>query len=80
MKGSSFLGAFLGGAIAGAVIGLLFAPEKGSDTREKIADTVKDFCDKHNIKLSKEALEDLVNNIKDTIKGHDAAVEEVDEA
>ena len=36
MKGLGVLGAFFGGAIAGAVIGLLLAPEKGEDTREKI--------------------------------------------
>ena len=53
MKGLGVLGAFFGGAIAGAVIGLLLAPEKGEDTREKITDAVDDFMKKHNIKLSR---------------------------
>lgn len=53
MKNLGFLGAFLGGALAGAVVGLLLAPEKGADTRDKITDAVDDFMKKHNIKLSR---------------------------
>ena len=36
MKTLGYIGAFLGGAIAGAAVGLLLAPERGKDTREKI--------------------------------------------
>ena len=63
MKGLSYFGAFLGGAIAGAVIGLLLAPEKGEDTRVKITDAVDDFMKKHNIKLSRKEVKDLVDDI-----------------
>ena len=65
MRSLCYLGAFLGGALAGAVIGLLVAPEKGSDTRVKISDTVEDFLKKHNIKLSRKDVNDLVDDIED---------------
>ena len=57
MKTLGYIGAFLGGAIAGAALGILMAPEKGQDTREKITDAIDDFCKKHNINLSKKKLE-----------------------
>ncbi len=65
MKSLGYLGAFLGGALAGAVIGLLVAPEKGADTRDKITDAVDDFMKKHNIKLSRKDVKDLVDDIED---------------
>ena len=62
MKTLGYLCAFLGGAIAGT---LLVAPEKGADTRSKLTGAVEDFLDKHNIKLTKSQVEDLVDDIKD---------------
>lgn len=65
MKGLGYIGAFLGGAIAGAALGLLLAPESGKDTREKITETVEDFLKKHNIKLTRKDVGDLVDDLED---------------
>ena len=65
MKGLGYLGAFLGGALAGAAIGILIAPDKGSNTREKISNTVDNFLKKHNIKLKRKDVGDLVDDLED---------------
>lgn len=59
MKAINVLAAFLGGAAVGAAVGLLFAPEKGSETRNKIAAALR----KKGIKLSREDMEELVDDI-----------------
>ena len=65
MKTLGYISAFIGGAIAGAAAGLAFAPEKGVDTRNKIADAIDDFCKKHDIKLSRKEADEFVEDIKD---------------
>ena len=64
MKELSILAAFLGGAAVGAACGILFAPEKGSDTRERIIDALR----KRGIKLDRKEMEELVDDIADELK------------
>ena len=54
MKGLNVLAAFLGGAAVGAALGILFAPEKGEDTRHKIAEILR----KKGIKLNRSEMDD----------------------
>ncbi len=65
MKGLGYIGAFVGGAIAGAAAGILLAPESGKNTRAKIADTVDGFLKKHNIKLNRKDVGDLVDDLEE---------------
>ena len=64
MKSLSILAAFLGGAVVGAAAGVLFAPERGEDIRNKIVDALR----KRGIKLSRTEMEDLVDEIAAEVK------------
>lgn len=44
MKTRDFVLGVLAGAAAGAALGILFAPDKGKDTRKKISDKSKDLA------------------------------------
>lgn len=67
----NFLAGIIGGAIIGAAVGVLFAPEKGEDTRNKLNDAfddlkkkVMDELEKRGIKLSDNEVEDLVDELE----------------
>ncbi len=55
MKNLDIILAVIGGAVAGAAVGLLFAPKKGSDLRDDIADYLKS----KGINLKKELVEEI---------------------
>lgn len=71
MKNKSLLVGVLGGVAVGAVLGILFAPEKGEDTRQKISkkgkdlqDNWKDTASKYASKFS-ESVDGLRNHVGD---------------
>lgn len=66
MKGDSLF-AFIAGAAAGLTLGLLFAPEKGEETRRKLMETVGDAADsaKARARLARMELNDLRAELQD---------------
>ena len=64
MKGIGVFAAVLGGAVIGAACGLLFAPEKGSELREKIAEALR----KRGIRLNRKEMESLVDEIAEELQ------------
>lgn len=64
MKALNVVAAFLGGIVVGAAVGVLFAPEKGTDTRKKIADLLRE----KGIRLNRAEMDDLVDQIAAEVK------------
>jgi gas vesicle protein len=72
--GTKVLLGILGAAAAGVVIGLLVAPDKGSETRKRIAKTTGDWADQVSsfFKNGREEFE----NLKDKARNMKSAAEQ----
>ncbi len=55
--------AFIGGAAAGAAMGVLFAPDRGVDTRDRIAKLLKD----KGVRLESGEMKELVDKIAEHV-------------
>lgn len=71
MKNTSKMFIALGvGFVMGGLLGVLFAPDKGSVTRDKIADSGKKLADKFNrkVKEGKEKADGQLSKINDMVE------------
>ena len=64
MSNSKTVLGFLAGAAVGSILGILFAPDKGTETRKKISETGNDVTDSLKSKFN-----DFIDGIKDAYQG-----------
>lgn len=72
MKAINYFLAFLSGVAIGSAAGILLAPEKGTDTRERIAEALR----KRGIRLNRKEMNALVNDISEELTNAAASEDE----
>jgi len=74
MSTSKTLLGFVAGAAVGAALGILFAPDKGTETRRKISEQSNDLADNLKGKFT-----DLVDGVKEKFSNAKTEAEDVAE-
>jgi gas vesicle protein len=74
MNNSKLIAGILAGAAIGGVLGLLFAPDKGSETRRKIAEKGSDVSDAVRDKFG-----NMVEGVKDSFASVRKNMEDVED-
>jgi gas vesicle protein len=74
MSTTKVLISFIAGAAVGAAIGILFAPDKGAETRRKISEQGNDLADNLKGKFT-----DLVDGVKEKFSSMKSDAEDVAE-
>jgi gas vesicle protein len=79
---SKVIAALLAGIAVGAALGMLFAPEKGSETRDKLNDALKNLGDAIKDRAAEEIdnLTDFKDKVVNNIKSKLPNSEEINEA
>lgn len=77
MKATTLLVTVLGAAAAGVAVGLLIAPDKGTETRRKISEKTDDWRSQVNsfIKTGKEYFNDLTGAVSREAEGLEKDIE-----
>ena len=72
MSSGKVLLGLLAGVAAGALLGVLFAPEKGSETRKKISKKGEDYADVLKEKFNEflESISEKFEKVKDDVTGY----------